>query len=254
MKTPRHILITGASSGIGQALAEAYAQSGVVLFLSGRDTERLEKVREECRNRGAEVFTKILNVEDPDATETWVNDCDTRHPLDLAIANAGVSAGTGGPDGETDEQVRRIFEVNITGVLNTIHPAINRMRERGQGQVAIMSSVAGFRGMPPAPAYSASKAAVKSYGEGLRGYLKHDGIEVSVICPGYVKSRMTATNTFPMPFLMEAPKAAGIIKRGLARNKGRIVFPWPMHAIGWILSAMPSSWSDLLLGNLPKKE
>jgi len=254
MKTPRHILITGASSGLGQALAASYAQSGAVLFLSGRNTERLEQVGGECRNKGAEVFTKPLNVEDTDSTKAWINDCDARYPLDLVIANAGVSAGTGGPDGETDEQVRRIFDVNITGVLNTIHPAIINMRKRRQGQIAIMSSIAGFRGMPPAPAYSASKAAVKSYGEGLRGYLKHDGIEVSVICPGYVKSRMTATNTFPMPFLMDAPKAAGIIKRSLARNKGRIVFPWPMHAIAWVLSAIPSSWSDLLLGSLPKKE
>jgi len=253
MKTPRHILITGASSGVGQALAGAYAQSGVVLFLCGRNTERLEEVGHDCRTRGAEIFIKTLNVEDPDVMETWVNDCDARHPLDLVIANAGISAGTGGPDGETDEQVRRIFDVNITGVLNTIHPAITRMRDRGRGQIAIMSSIAGFRGMPPAPAYSASKAAVKSYGEGLRGHLKHDGLEISVICPGYVKSRMTDANTFPMPFLMDAPKAAGIIKRGLACNQGRIVFPWPMHALVWLLSVMPSSWSDRLLGNLPKK-
>ena len=254
MKTPRHILITGASSGVGQALAEAYAQSSVVLFLCGRNTERLEEVGEACRTRGAKVFTKTLNVEVQDSTAAWVNDCDTRHPLDLVIANAGISAGTGGPDGETDAQVRRIFDVNITGVLNTTHPAIKCMRERGRGQVAIMSSIAGFRGMPPAPAYCASKAAVKSYGEGLRGYLKPNGLEVNVICPGYVKSRMTDANTFPMPFLMDAPKAAGIIKRGLARNQGRIVFPWPMHAIVWLLSALPPSWSDQLLGRLPKKD
>ena len=206
-----------------------------------------------CENRGAVVIAETIDVQDAKALATWISECDDRYPLDLIIANAGISAGTAGPDGETDDQVRQIFDINLTGVLNTLHPAIPKMQTRAHGQIAIVSSVAAFRGMPSAPAYSASKAAVKSYGEGLRGALRGDGINVNVICPGFVKSRMTDVNTFPMPFLMDAERAAGIIIKGLAKNRGRIVFPWPMHLMVWLLSVMPSSWADMLTGRLPKK-
>jgi len=253
MDTPSHILITGASSGIGRALAESYAKPGVVLFLGGRNADRLKKVHDSCKHKGADVVIGVIDVQDSTAMGEWVLDCDARYPLDLVIANAGISAGTGGPEGESDDQVRRIFDTNVTGVLNTIHPAISQMRNRGCGQIAIMSSIAAFHGLPSAPAYSASKAAVKSYGEGLRGHLRNDGIRLSVICPGYVRSRMTDANTFPMPFLMDAWKAAGIIRRGLARNKARIVFPWPMYFAVWLLSVLPSSWSDCLVSRLPRK-
>ncbi len=253
MKNPCHILITGASSGIGEALAEAYAGPGVVLMLGGRNVDRLAAVASRCENRGATVLSKAIDVGNMEAMRTWIDECDGQTPLDLIIANAGISAGTGGPGGESEDQVRRIFDINLTGVINTIHPAIDHMQGRRRGQVAIISSVAGFRGMPSAPAYCASKAAVKSYGEGLRGRLCHDGVEINVVCPGFVKSRMTDANTFPMPFLMDAERAAHIIKRGLAGNKGRIVFPWPMHLFVWLLSVMPSSWADILLGRLPEK-
>jgi short-subunit dehydrogenase len=254
MNNTRHILITGASSGIGQALAEEYAEPATVLFLGGRNQERLKEVARACESKGCTVHTNVIDVRDPVTMAAWISEADAKYPLDLVIANAGISAGTGGPDGEPDEQVRRIFDINITGVLNTIHPAIAQMRLRGRGQVAIMSSIAAFRGMPPAPAYSASKAAVKFYGEGLRGHLRPEGIRVNVICPGYVRSRMTAANSFPMPFLMDADRAAKIIKRGLAKDKPRIVFPWPMHMIVWLLGAMPISWSDVLVSRLPKRD
>jgi len=121
------------------------------------------------------------------------------------------------------------------------------MKQRGRGQIAIVSSLAGFRGMPSAPAYSASKAAVKVYGEALRGELHEDGIGVTVVCPGFVKSRITDRNEFHMPFLMEADDAARIILRGLERNRARICFPWPMHAAAWLLGALPPAWTDSLL-------
>jgi short-subunit dehydrogenase len=128
------------------------------------------------------------------------------------------------------------------------------MRKRGRGHIAITSSIAGFRGMPGAPAYSASKAAVKAYGEALRGWLAADGVRVSVICPGYVESRMTAGNAFPMPFLMSAERAARIIKRGIEHNRARIVFPWPTATAAWLLGFLPPAWTDPLLTRLPKKE
>ena len=250
---PKSILITGASSGIGEALALAYAADGIYLALSGRDKERLDDVAQACRNKGAEVRADVMDVTDQAAMAAWIGACDSVAPLDLVIANAGISGGTA-RDGEAESQAREIFAVNLDGVLNTIWPAIHAMRPRRQGQVAIVSSVAGFRGIPGAPAYSASKAAVLNYGDALRGMLHEDGIGVSVICPGYVVSRMTAANKFPMPFLMSGEKAAGIIKRRLARGKGRIVFPWPMLWIVRTLQALPIALTDPLFRRLPKKD
>ena len=183
----------------------------------------------------------------------WVTAADDAAPLALVVANAAISAQTRGA-GDDEEQVRDIFAVNVAGVLNTVLPIIPRLRQRRRGQLALVSSIAGFRGLPGAPAYSASKAAVKVYGEALRGRLAADGVGVSVICPGYVRSRMTAGNEFPMPFLMDAERAAAIIKRGLGRGKARICFPLPMHVAAWLLGALPPSWTDPIVSRIPRKE
>ena len=253
MKDPRSILITGASSGIGEALARAYAAPGMTLALSGRDMARTEAVTLACRDAGAATEGAVLDVTDADMVAAWVADSDRRAPLDLVIANAGISASGSGA-GEDEQQVRRIIAVNVNGVLHTVLPALSRMRDRGRGQIAIVSSLAGFRGYPGAPAYCASKAAVKSWGEALRGSAHGDGIEVSVICPGFVRTRMTEKNDFPMPFVMNADRAAAIIRRGLARNRGRIAFPLPMFALAWLFAALPAWLVDPLLRTLPAKE
>ncbi|BBK37024.1 short-chain dehydrogenase [Allostella sp. ATCC 35155] len=246
------ILITGASSGIGAALALAYARPGATLALGGRDRERLAAVSAACRQRGATVATALVDVTDAAATAGWIAEADDRLPLDLVVANAGISAGTG-DGGESEAQARRIFAVNLDGVLNTIHPAVARMRPRRRGQIAIMSSLAGFRGFPGAPAYCGSKAAVRVLGEALRGELARDRIGVSVICPGYVESPMTAVNRFPMPLLMPADRAARIIRRGLDRNRARIAFPWPVYALVRLLAGLPVAWTDPILRRLPAK-
>jgi short-subunit dehydrogenase len=142
----------------------------------------------------------------------------------------------------------------VNGVLNTVTPAMDLMRPRKHGKIGIISSLAGFRGLPSAPAYCASKAAVRSYGEGLRGVLRDDGIGVSVICPGYVKSRITDANDFPMPLFMQADRAAQKIRHGLDRNRGRIAFPFPLYALVWLLSVLPTGLLDLALSRLPRKE
>lgn len=250
---PRAILITGASSGIGEALAREYAEPGRFLALSGRSEERLKAVAGSCSSFGAEADAQTVDVADRDATAKWIKGIDADHPLDLVIANAGISAGTGGR-GESESQARDIFAVNLAGVLNTVWPAIGPMRERGHGQIAIISSIAAFRGIPGTPAYSASKAAVKAYGEALRGWLKPDGIRVSVVCPGFVRTRMTDKNPYPMPFIMDAAKAARIIRRGLELNKARIAFPWPMYFMAWLLGTLPPGWTDNLLKYAPKKD
>ena len=252
MRTPRSILITGASSGIGAALAQEYAAPGMSLALSGRDANRLSEVAEACRTAGATVDTEILDVADASAMDAWFVATDAERPLDLVVANAGISGGTAGGV-ESDDQVRAIFRTNVDGVLNTVHSAADLMRKRGGGQIAVVSSLAAFRGYPSAPAYSASKAAIRVYGEALRGALADDGINVTVVCPGYIRSRMTAANDFPMPMLMDADRAARIIRRGLAKNRARIAFPWPVYAVAWMLGALPPWLTDLLMVRLPKK-
>lgn len=253
MRDPKTILITGASSGIGEAMAEAYAGPGVTLVLTGRDRDRLDVVAARCTERGADVRAATVDVADRAAMADWLALVDRATPVDLCIANAGISGGTGGR-GESEEQARRILAVNIDGVLNTIHPLIGPMTARGRGQLALVSSLAGFRGYPGAPAYCASKAAVRSYGESLRLDLRPAGIEVSVICPGFVKSRITDRNRFPMPFLMDADRAASIIKRGLERNRGRIAFPLPTYLMAWLVAVLPAALADALLAHTPAKE
>jgi short-subunit dehydrogenase len=252
MTEPRAILITGASSGIGAALANAYAAPDMVLALTGRDAARLTAVAASCTARGARVVTTTIDVTDGAALAAWIAATDGATPLDLVIANAGISAGTGGA-GETAEQARRILAVNVDGVLNTVLPLLPRMMARGRGQVALMSSLAAFRGLPGAPAYCASKAAVRIWGEALRADVAPHGVDVSVICPGFVASAMTAVNRFPMPLLMPAERAAAIIRRGLARNKARIAFPWRMYALVRLLAAMPPAMIEPLLARLPRK-
>jgi short-subunit dehydrogenase len=145
------------------------------------------------------------------------------------------------------------MSVNVTGTVNTVLPAAAAMRRRGRGQIAIVASLAAFRGFPGAPAYCASKAAVRVWGESLRGHLGRDGLCVSVVCPGYVKTRMTAANDFPMPLVMDADIAARRIARGLARNRGRIAFPRRRYALVWLLNLQPVGWTDGLLACLPEK-
>jgi len=247
------ILISGASSGLGAALAKAYAAAGVTLFLGGRNQDRLNEVAETCRKMGAAVETEIVDVTDAKATEHWVLAADAKQPLTLVIANAGISGGTGHRLGETAEQTRAIFDANVDGVFNTVLPIIPVMRGRNSGQIVLMASIAGFRGLPSAPAYCASKAAVRVWGEGIRGWLRRDRVGVTVICPGFVETAMTAPNKFPMPFLMTAEKAALIMKRGIDANKARITYPWQMAIAAWFLAALPPAWTDNLVAATPKK-
>jgi len=246
------ILITGASSGIGAALAKHAAGPGISLTLIGRRESALREVAQSCESLQAHVDCRTVDVRDAIAMKDVIDAADTARPLDLVIANAGISSGTGS-GGEGEAQTREIFAVNVDGVMNTVLPALAHMQSRRKGHVAIMSSLAGFRGLAGAPAYAASKAAVKSWGEGLRGALAKEGVGVSVICPGFVESGITAQNDFPMPFFMSAERAAKIIYRGLEHNRGRIAFPWPVVFGTWLLDALPNAAGDFLTARLPKK-
>jgi len=264
MRDPKSVLITGASSGIGETLALSYAAPGAFLALTGRDAARTEAVAAACRAKGATALAETVDAADAAAMGAFVARAHAERPLDLVIANAGISAGSGGK-GESIAQARRVFAVNVDGVVNTVGPAIELMmkkprdgaapRDRApRGQIGIVSSLAGFRGFPGAPSYCASKAAVRVWGEALRGELFRHGIEVSVICPGYIRTRMTEGNTFPMPLLMDADRAIRIIRRGLERNKARIAFPWRLAFMVSLVAALPPSWLDPLFRKLPKKK
>jgi len=220
--------------------------------LSGRNEKRLQEVKELYQDLAASIDAQIIDVCDQLATKNWIKDIAKNHKIDLVIANAGISAGTdGGP--ESFDQIQKIFKTNIDGVLHTVQPAIEIMKDQKYGQIAIMSSLAGFRGLPSSPAYSASKSCVRVYGEALRGNLCSLGIKVNVICPGYIKTPMTDVNNFPMPFLMSAEKAAGIIKDGLKKNKSRIAFPFPFYFVVWFVTLLSNRIIDPIFKRLPGK-
>ena len=252
MRNPRSILITGASSGLGAALALIYAATGTRLVLCGRDPVRLAAIATACRDSGAAVEEAVFDVTDAEATRIAVEAADDLGPLDLVIANAGISGGTAG-GGETREQMRAILAVNLDGVVNTAHPAAARMESRGRGQIALMSSLAGFRGLPGAPAYSTSKVAVRAWGDAMRGRLAPRGVTVSIVCPGFVRTPLTDANRFAMPFLMEPEPAARIIRDGLARGRTLIGFPWQTYLAIRLIAALPPFLADPLLGRMPEK-
>lgn len=249
----KHIVITGASNGLGAALARVYAGPGIVLGLIGRDQERLDAIAREVQTKGALTVTGSVDITNAPALEVWLNDFDATYPIDLVIANAGISGGPGVMNGEDPQQVKKIFDVNVYGVFNTIHPIIERMKKRRRGHVAIISSIAGFRGSSTAPAYSTSKAAVRYYGQALYALLRPQGISVSVICPGFIETNMTKANNFPMPFLMKADRAAEIIKNGLRKNKYMIVFPWQMAVAARLQNMLPNALINFIYRKIPAK-
>ena len=252
MKNPRHILITGASSGLGAALAKHYAAAGVTLQLHGRNAQRLQAIAAECTKRGATVHIHCGDVADFTDMERWILAADAAQPLDLIIANAGISGGTGG-GGESAAQAREIFRTNIDGVVATIQPLIPRMIARKHGQIALVGSLAGIRGLPSSPAYSASKSFVNSYGEGLRGWLAKSGVSVCTMCPGFIKTPMTDVNGYDMPLLMSPEAACRIIARGLGANKPRIAFPLRLYVPLLLLGLLPRRLTDLVFSRLPGK-
>jgi len=244
----KHILITGASSGLGAALALHYAAHNVLLSLCARHEKRLDDIAQQCRDFGAQVDTIIIDVTDKQAMEKWITNRDHQRPIDLLIANAGISGTSSDLKSAED-----VFAVNIGGVVNSVHPILPKMIARNRGQIALMASLAGYRGLPSAPAYSASKCFVKAYGEALRGCHARDQVNINVICPGFVRSRITDQNNFSMPGFMEADIAAAHIAKGLEKNKPVIAFPWFMVFGVWILSLLPGRVFQLLAKRLPAK-
>lgn len=238
----RTALITGASSGIGAALAETLARPGATLHLSGRNAARLEAVAETCRQRGSVANTAVLDVRDADAMATWIR---AAGPLDLVVANAGISGRT--PEGrwEGAEQARAIFDINLGGVLNTVLPAMAVLAEQPggahgvRGRIVAVASIAAFMAAPESAAYCASKAAVDGWIVASAPEALKRGVVLTSVCPGFIRTAMTAGYRFPMPGLMDADRAAQIILRGVAAERVRVVFPWWMGLAARIAGLLP---------------
>ena len=246
------IIITGASSGLGAALAMRYSIEGNNLFLFARSEERLNNTALICKNNGANVTTIIADVTDASTMQNHLDKIAKQHSVDIIIACAGVSAGTlDGP--ETLTQVNKIFSTNINGVINTVMPLIPYMIRKKSGNIVIISSMAGMLGLSSAPSYSASKGAVRMFSDALNGYLKIYNVHVSNVIPGYIKTPMTAVNKFPMPFQISADKAAQKIIHAVARNQGVIAFPMSIYFVMKILNLLPSRLISYINSKLPGK-
>lgn len=245
---PASILITGATGSIGGALAQWYAAPGRTLVLQGRRQGQLEQLAHTCRQAGAEVHIAVLDVKNCQALQQWARQAMEQHEFDLVVVNAGVNTHVrGGGQLEPFEQVSELIDVNLRASLALVDAIVPFMVSRGRGQIALLSSLAAYYGLPLTPAYSASKAALKAYGEGLRGYLAPHGVGVTVVLPGYVSSPMCHAMPGPKPFLWAPERAARCIGRGLRRNPPRISFPFPLNFSCWGLSVLRPTVAQWLL-------
>ncbi|HSH99292.1 MAG TPA: SDR family NAD(P)-dependent oxidoreductase, partial [Reyranella sp.] len=226
----RAIVITGASSGIGAALAQALAAPGRTLALLGRDSSRLQAVADACHAKGAICRTGIIDVCDRPAMTDFVATVDRELGIDLLIVSAGIMTGRlHGEVVETGEAARRLIEVNLMAAVETLHLALPGMLGRGRGEIVLMSSLSGLAPLPDVPAYSASKAGLLFYGLALREAVAQAGIRVVVACPGYVTTPLLAGHRGARPGAVSAAEAARRIIAGLDANKGLIGFPLPLY-------------------------
>ncbi len=249
------VFITGASSGIGQALAARYAQAGWRLALVAR---RADVMREWAQAQGLPTdrwAVYAADVADIDAIGAAAHACLQAQGLpDVVIANAGISIGMDSARREDLDVMARTFAVNTVGVAATFHPFVDPMVARGAGTLVGIASVAGIRGMPGHGAYCASKAAVISYCESLRGELRTRGVRVVTISPGYIATPLTRRNRYPMPFLMAPDDFAQRAVRAIEAGAAHRVIPWQMAIVARILRVLPPSWLDRLLAGRPRKQ
>ena len=248
---PLRVILTGASSGLGAALARHYAAAGATLGLIARRQPELERLRATFPVP-CEIYP--LDVRDEAAIAAAARDFTGKHGCpDTVIANAGVSVGTL-TEFEDDRRVfQDVVDINLIGMVNTFQPFLAAMRERGSGTLAGIASVAGYRGLPGGAAYSASKAAAITYLEGLRVELRAGGVKVVTVCPGYVATPMTENNPYPMPFRMSAEKAAAKIASIIASGKSFSVIPWQMAVVARVMHVLPNWLYDRLVARAPRK-
>jgi len=241
------VFISGASSGIGRALALQYANNGVHLGLLARREELLERVAQECRGKGASVIVYECDVRDRervyDSARDFIGKCGG---IDLVIANAGIRL-------EEDNDFMDInvhmetFMTNYIGVYNTVSPFIEAMREKHSGHIVFISSIAAIKATPNSGAYSASKAAVNKWAESVRLRLYSYGIDVTTLCVGFVETEMTKGLPFWMPGKLSSTQAAAMICRAIERKRRVISFPWQSRIIWRTFQIMPDFIYDRII-------
>jgi short-subunit dehydrogenase len=245
------VFLTGASSGIGEALARHYAASGATLGLAARRQNRLSELIAELPGEHAAY---PLDVADAAALQAAAADFIARYGApDIVIANAGISVGTLGDDAADLPAFHRVFQTNVMGMVQTFQPFIAAMKTRGSGRLVGIASVAGIRGLPGAGAYSASKAASITYLESLRVELRGSGLKVVTIAPGYIATPMTAVNSYPMPFILAADEAARRFARAIKRGTSYTVIPWQMGVVAKLMRLLPNPVFDAIFARGGRK-
>lgn len=245
------VFITGASSGIGEAFARHYAALGCDLGLHGRRESALRTLAESLP---VKCSIHVGEVRDAAAMQSIGQAFLAAHGVvDLVIANAGVSSGTASERSEDDVVFREVFDTNVIGMVNTFRPFIEFMRKAGRGKLVGVASVAGFRGLPGAAAYSASKSAAITYLESLRVEMRGSGIAVITLCPGYIDTPMTQGNPYRMPFMLSPQEAARRMARCIARGARRAVVPWQMAIVALVLRNLPGELYDRAFARAPRK-
>ncbi len=249
------VVITGASGGLGAAIARRYAADGAAVGLIARRSSELQALAAE---HPAQYRLQAADVRDSATMRAAAEALAATQGLpDIVIANAGVSIGTLTEAPEDEQAFRDVFEINVIGMMNTFQPYAAAMRARGHGVLVGIASVAGYRGLPGSGAYSSSKAAVISYLESLRVELRGSGVSVITICPGYIVTAMTSKNPYRMPFIMSADTAAAKIAAIIARRKTYAVIPWQMAVVARLMHVLPRWIYDPLAaksGRKPRRE
>jgi short-subunit dehydrogenase len=247
-----NVFLTGASSGIGAALAREYARRGATLGLFARRKDALVALAAELAPTTCAVYSG--DVRDAGVMRAAAADFVQRFGAPyVVVANAGISVGTLTGHTEDNARFRAVFDTNVLGLVHTFQPFLPAMLAARRGKLAGIASVAGFRGLPGAGGYSASKAAAISYLESLRVELRGTGISVITVCPGYIATPMTAENPYPMPFLLAADKAARLIVRAIERRRRFYVLPWQMAWLGRLFRALPRPLYDSVFARAPHK-
>jgi len=248
------VFITGASSGIGQALALRYQQAGYRLALVARRSEAIEAWAAGLALAPDSYAVYGADVADTDSIVAAAQACIARQGLpDIVIANAGISIGIDSAQREDIDAMAQVFATNNIGLAASFQPFIQGMRARGSGHLVGIASVAGIRGLPGHAAYCASKAAVISYCEALRGELRSTGVQVITIAPGYVNTPLTRKNRYPMPFLMPASTFADLAYKAITAGDSYRVIPWQMGLVSKLMRLIPNTLWDRILARQPRK-
>ena len=248
---PLRVVVSGASSGLGLALARQYLERDAMVALFARSAELLQALSSTFPDQ---AFCYTLDVRDAPALQHAANDFIARAGVpDVVIANAGVSVGTLTEEAGDLDAFQQVMDINVLGMVKTFQPFVAAMRDARQGTLVGIASVAGFRGLPGAGDYSASKSAVISYLESLRVELHGSGVKVVTICPGYVKTPMTVANPYPMLFILDADDTARRMVRAIARQTPITVIPWQMGLVARVLKWMPCWLYDIVFAKAPRK-